>query len=64
MAYHITFVCFCGYQKTLRYGTFLSKCSQRFIDLIDVITSKNNHKVHNQYENLIEVFVKVYVGDL
>ena len=40
MAYHITFVCFYGYQKMLRYWTFLSKCSQHFIDLIDVITSK------------------------
>ena len=40
MAYHIIFVCFYGYQKMLRYGTFLNKCSQRFIDLIDVITSK------------------------
>ena len=40
MAYHIKFVCFYGYQKMLRFGTFLSKCSQRFIDLIDVITSK------------------------
>jgi hypothetical protein len=40
MAYHMTFVCFYGYQKMLSYGTFLSKCSQPFIDLIDVITSK------------------------
>ena len=40
MAYYITFVCFYGYLKMLRYGTFLSKCSQRFIDLIDVIISK------------------------
>ena len=40
MAYHITIVCFYGYQKTLRYGTLLSKCSERFIDLIDVISQK------------------------
>jgi hypothetical protein len=40
MAYHITFVCFYGYLNILRYGTFLSKCSQRFVDLIDVITPK------------------------
>jgi hypothetical protein len=40
MPFHITFVCFYGYQKMLRYGTLLSKCSQLFIDLIGVITSK------------------------
>ena len=44
MAYHIIFVSFYGYQKTLRYGTLLSKFSQRFIDLIDVITSQGAHQ--------------------
>ena len=40
MAYHITFEYFYGYQKMLRYGTFLSKFSQRFINLIDLFMSK------------------------
>ena len=39
-AYYITCVCFYGYEKMLRYGTFLSKCSQPFVDLLDVIKSK------------------------
>ena len=40
MAYNISFVYFYGHQKILHYVTLLSKCSQRFIDFIDAITSK------------------------